>query len=76
MPARIPDDYRIKWAKAGESFLNWRNTDGNAFPTSPGHTITGLEEGEGYKVQVRARYDGSPNGAWSDVFTVVVASTQ
>ena len=75
-PAKAPDDYRVKWAKTGEDFLPWRNADGNAFPTAPGYDIAGLDEGEEYKVQVRARYQGSPNGGWSDVYTVTVTSAQ
>ncbi|MYH03561.1 MAG: BspA family leucine-rich repeat surface protein, partial [Cenarchaeum sp. SB0675_bin_21] len=73
-PARTPDGYRVSWAKVGESYLAWRNSDGNAFPTSPGYTIMGLEEGEAYKVQVRARYsDGGP-GPWSGEVTITVSA--
>ncbi len=73
-PARTPDGYRVSWAKVGESYLAWRNSDGNAFPTSPGYTIMGLEEGEDYKVQVRARYsDGGP-GPWSGEVTITVSA--
>ena len=72
-PGEAPRDYRVAWAEVGESFLGRSNLDGNAFPTSPNHTITGLEEGEEYKVKVRARYgDGSP-GDWSDEVTITVA---
>ena len=64
-PGEAPKDYRVKWAKVGEPYLKWWKSSGNAFPTNPSHVITGLEEGEEYKVQVRARYDGSA-GPWSD----------
>ena len=75
-PTESPEDYRVAWAKTGENFLTWRNSDGNAFPTDAQHSITNLEEGEEYKVKVRARYDSGGPGPWSDVFTVTVASTQ
>ncbi len=73
-PARTPDDYRVSWAKAGEAYLTWRNSDGNAFPTGPSYTITGLEEGEVYKVQVRARYSGGGPGPWSGEATITVSA--
>ena len=74
-PGETPKDYRIAWAKVGESFLGWRNLDGNAFPTSSSHTIAGLEEGEQYQVKVRARYDSGGSGDWSGVATTTVAGT-
>ena len=74
-PGEAPKDYRVAWAKAGEPFLTWTNLDGNAFPTSPSHAITDLEEGEQYKVKVRARYDSGGPGGWSDVITISVAGT-
>ena len=73
-PGEAPVDYRISWAKTGESFRTWTDMTGNAFPTGASHTITGLEEEEEYKVQVRARYGGS-SGPWSDASTVTVAGT-
>ena len=73
-PGEAPVDYRISWAKTGESFRTWTDMTGNAFPTGASHTITGLEDGEEYKVQVRARYGGS-SGPWSDASTVTVAGT-
>ena len=38
-PAEAPADYRISWAKAGESFRTWTDLSGNAFPPmhSRGH---------------------------------------
>ena len=64
-PAETPRDYRISWARVGESFLTWTDLSGNAFPTSSSYTITGLEEGVRYKVKVRARYNGS-SGSWTE----------
>ena len=72
-PSETPDDYRLSWIRAGDPFLPPGNPSGNAFPTGPSHTITNLDEGETYEVKARARYDGSPNGPWSDTFTVTVA---
>ncbi len=73
-PGETPADYRISWAKTGESFRTWTDVSGNAFPTGASHTISDLEEGEEYKVKVRARY-GSSSGLWSDASTVTVAGT-
>ena len=72
VPSETPHDYRIIWAKVGESFPSWRDDHGNAYPTSPSYTITGLDEGVRYKVSVRARYNGS-SGDFTEPFEVVVA---
>ena len=73
-PSETPIDYRISWAKTGESFRTWTDMTGNAFPTDPSHTISDLEEGEEYKVKVRARYAGSA-GDWSGEIIITVART-
>ena len=73
-PSETPADYRISWAKAGEPYLTWTDLSGNAFPTDPSRTIADLEEGETYKVMVRARYGGS-SGDWSGEITITVART-
>ena len=72
-PSETPKDYRLSWAKVGESFLTWTDLSGNAFPTSPSYTITGLDAGVRYKVKVRARYNGSA-GDWTDSFEANVAA--
>ena len=64
-PTDTPRDYRIRWARDGEDFLTWTDTRGNAFPTEPSYTITDLDQGVRYKVEVRARYDGSA-GPWTE----------
>ena len=74
-PTETPADYRIAWAKVGEPYLTWTDLSGNAFPTSPSQTVTGLEEGEQYKVKVRARYSSGGPGDWSGEFNVTVAGT-
>ena len=62
-PTDTPRDYRIMWARVDEDFLTWTDTRGNAFPTTPSYTSTGLDEGVRYKVKVRARFNG-PSGPW------------
>ncbi len=75
-PAEAPRDYRVSWAKAGDPYLTWTDLTGNAFPTEPSWTITGLEEDEEYKVKVRARYDGGGGpGDWSVEATIRVAGS-
>ena len=56
----------------GDPYLTWSDFTGNAFPTDPAHTITGLEEGEAYKVKVRASYSGT-SGDWSGDVTITIA---
>ncbi len=73
-PAEDPADYRITWAKAGDSYLTWTDLTGNAFPTDPSWTIAGLEEDGEYKVKIRARYGGT-SGDWSGEATIRVAGT-
>ena len=72
-PTETPADYRIAWAKVGEPYLTWTDLSGNAFHTSPSQTVTDLEEGEQYKVKVRARYSGTNSGDWSGEVAIAVA---
>ena len=74
VPSETPHDYRISWAKVGESFRTWTDLSGNAFPTSPSYTITGLDAGVRYKVRVRARYNGS-SGDWTEPVEADVAGS-
>jgi len=74
VPEEAPDDYRIKWAKVGESYLTWTDNSGNAFPTNSSYTITGLDGGVRYKVQVRPRYDSGPR-PWSDEVEIQVMAS-
>ena len=79
-PSPAPYDYRVNWAKSSEDFPSWQNNDGNAYPTTNSLTVTGLEEGETYKVRVRGRYRDSQDrivnqSPWSDTVTGTVAST-
>ena len=70
-PSETPRDYRISWAPIDEDFKTWTDSSGNAFPTSPSQTITGLDQGVAYKVVVRARYDGS-SGPWTETVEALV----
>ena len=72
-PTDTPRDYRIRWARDGENFLTWTDTRGKAFPTEPSYTITDLDQGVRYKVEVRVRYDGSA-GPWTEPDEAVVAA--
>ena len=73
-PSEAPADYRIRWTKTDESYKTWTDLSGNAFPTATSQTIAGLEEGETYKVTVRARYGGT-SGDWSGNVIITVAET-
>ena len=72
-PAETPLDYRVSWARVGESFPSRPDDPGNAYPTSPSYMSMGLDQGVRYQVQVRARYEDS-NGEWSAPVEAVVAS--
>ncbi len=58
VPTEPPVDYRVSWARDDENFKTWTDLTGNAFPTTNSYTVTGLDGGVRYKVQVRARYQG------------------
>ena len=68
-------DYRVMWAKENDPYKTWTDLTGNHFPTVSAHTITGLEEGEAYKLKVRARFDEGGSGPWSQPVHTLVAST-
>ena len=72
-PAETPLDYRVSWARVGESFPSRPDDPGNAYPTSPSYMSMGLDQGVRYQVRVRGRYEGS-NGDWSAPVEAVVAS--
>ena len=71
-PSETPAGYRISWAQVGDPYLTWTDSTGNAFPTDPSRTITGLEEGTEYKAKMRATYGGT-SGDWSGEITITVA---
>lgn len=72
-PANPPLDYRVNWARAGESFPTQLDEPGNAFPTSRSYMITGLVQGVRYQVRVHARYESS-DGDWSEPVEALVAT--
>lgn len=74
VPVGAPLDYRLSWARVGENFPTQHDQPGNAYPTSPSHVITGLDQGERYQVRVRARYESSESG-WSSTVESMVASS-
>ena len=64
-PSETPQDYRVMYAPIDEGYKTWSNPSGNAFPTDTLITLTGLDQGDSYKVRVRARYGGS-SGPWTE----------
>lgn len=73
-PADPPLEYRLTWARVGESFSARSDDPGNAYPTIPSQLITGLDQGVRYKVRVRALYESS-EGDWSAPIEIAVASS-
>ena len=79
---QTPTDYRVNWAKSAEDFPSYAENDGNAYPTTNSHTVTGLDEGIEYKVRVRARYRGDElnegqtqwSTPWSEAANITIAS--
>ncbi|MXW34242.1 MAG: fibronectin type III domain-containing protein, partial [Chloroflexi bacterium] len=77
VPEPVPDDYRLMWAPATGDYRTWTDLSGNAFPTDNQHTITGLSEGETYKLKVRARYRSGPwSGPWSAEIRAAVTTAE
>ena len=78
-PSESPKDYRVMWARADSPYLSYResnngSTSGNNYPTSNSLTLSGMDEGVEYKVNVRARYSGSA-GPWAGEARTLVMST-
>ena len=63
-----PDDYRVRWARSGESWPSWRDAAGNLYPTTSSQRITDLDEGVTYKIEVRARYRAAAGAAHGRTF--------
>ena len=82
IPDQTPTDYRVNWGKSAEDFPSYAENDGNAYPTTNSHTVTGLDEGIEYKVRVRARYRGDElnegqtqwSTPWSEAANITIAS--
>ena len=68
-------DYRVAWTKQGEYYKTWTDDTGNHFPSDSLQIITGLTEGETYKVKVRARFHDNNPGPWTEQTNITVASS-
>ncbi|WP_419862427.1 fibronectin type III domain-containing protein [Candidatus Poriferisodalis sp.] len=61
-PVLVPFEYRVSWAREDLEFLSFRFANeahrGNEWPSGDATSVTlsGLEEGAAYKVQLRARF--------------------
>ena len=75
----MPTDYRVNWARSGESYPSWTDDTANLHPTTASQQLSGLDEGVEYKVRVRARYyDGARaknpcSGPWAQATRQVAA---
>ena len=74
-PSDTLRDYRVNWAKVGESFPSYKDNVRNAYPTSNSYAITDLDGGVRYKVKVRARFDEGGPGDWAEPVETDVASS-
>ena len=59
----------------GDNFLTWSGLTGNVFSTSSNHAMTDLEDGEGYRAKIRARYGSGGSGDWRGTVAITVAGT-
>ena len=81
MPSPAPTDYRVDWAKSGESYQSYKVDEGHVYPEGSATTvtITDLEAGTEYKVRMRARYnqgehaDSPWSGPWQEGSLTVAA---
>ena len=81
MPSPAPSDYRVDWAKSGESYQSYKVDEGHVYPEGSVTTvtITDLEAGTEYKVRMRARYnqgehaDSPWSGPWQEASLTVAA---
>ena len=70
-PSPDPSDYRISWTPQDQGYPSYTAANtaqrGNAYPKEPArsHTVTGLPEGAGYQVRMRARFDQDGSNPWS-----------
>ena len=77
-----PTDYRVNWAKSGESYPSWTSEAGNRYPAGTSLELTGLDQGAEYEVRVRARYykgthaDSPWSGPWEEASLQVAGNIQ
>ena len=80
-PSSAPADYRVAWARDNLSYLSWDASDethrGNSYPGGAvtSLTLTGLTDGETYKVRMRSRYSPGTADGWSGPWTGEVTVT-
>ena len=82
-PNTVITDYRVMWARADQGFGSWRDSNtetlGNEYPTTNSLTLSGLEEGQTYKVKVRSRQAVNRRfvwqSPWSEVASLEVSRT-
>lgn len=80
-PTDQPRNYRVAWARSDLDFLSWNEPNeahrGNRRPggSKTSVTISGLSEGQNYKVKMRARYNNG-QGPWTNTENQTVAAGQ
>ncbi|WP_419862420.1 cadherin-like beta sandwich domain-containing protein [Candidatus Poriferisodalis sp.] len=83
-PGLVPFGYRVMWAREDLGYLSYWQADeahrGNVWPDGGASSVTlsGLEQGASYKVQIRARFrslEGKVSASpWTGEVTAVVSS--
>ena len=74
-PPSAPADYRILWTRDDLAYLPWDASNethrGSSYPDGAvtSLTLTGLTNGETYKVRMRSRYDPGTSDGWSGPWT-------
>ena len=66
---QTPSAYHVNWARDQEPYPDSTEATGYAEVTGVAHTLTGLEDGETYRVRVRARYGTSSDNGWNGPWT-------
>ncbi|WP_419932263.1 cadherin domain-containing protein [Candidatus Poriferisodalis sp.] len=80
-PVLVPFEYRVSWAREDLEFLSFRFANeahrGNEWPAADATSVTlsGLEEGAAYKVQLRARFRDARGKVSASPWTNETAAT-
>ena len=70
LPAdQTPSAYQVNWAKDQESYPDSSAATGFVEVTGTAHTLTGVEDGQTYRVRVRALYAQGLYTAWNGPWT-------